>query len=454
MSSAPSQPPLGPTVIKLALPFFAGLVLIASVSLADAFFVARLGSAPLAAFSFTLPITGLIQALFMGLGQGITSLVSRTLGEGRQADAARYGRAGVSVSIACAFVTAAISVPLTPWILGAQGASEPLIRAATPYFITMMLGLVAPAISFAATAALRARGEMASTVRVMALAAVANILLAPALIFGLGPLPGFGMLGAGCATLLAYVTASLLATRKLRAAPDVWSRQALSGREWRSCARDLLRVGGPAAVAQALLPAALIVLTRGLAEFGDDAVAAVGVFSRMERIVMMLPLAVGGPLAPIVGLCWGRQEYARAAAAVRYSLAWIAVATSVIALGSIALHEPMARVLLGAGTATATLAWTLTTLPLAYPFASVMRLAVNALTAIGHAAEGSWLYAVRGFIVLPAALMVGGWFAGLPGALAGAVVSEVFVTLVAVARTFSVLRVEAHIAAKATQAAG
>src|SRR6202171_3904757 len=82
------EAPVGPTILRLALPNVVVMVVQASIGLIETYFVAKLGTDALAGMALVFPVVMLIQMMSAGgMGGGISSAIARTLGAGQRAEA-------------------------------------------------------------------------------------------------------------------------------------------------------------------------------------------------------------------------------------------------------------------------------------------------------------------------------------------------------------------------------
>ena len=313
MSSAERQTPIPLQLTKLALPMFVGYSLIASVGIVDAYFIAQLGTDALAGFAFAFPVAMVSQALFLGLGGGITSGVSRALGARHGARAQRLVLAGMVTIIASGALLLAALTPLQLALLSAMGAKGDVLAFATAYFAPLLVATAVVTVAIAGSSALRGMGETVSSAGIMLTAAAVNAILDPLLIFGLGPMPALGIAGAAWATLVgnavAGIVTAILVLRRLRRLRRLEPKSPLLDRpSWGSCFAEVLRVGVPAMFGNAFGRASIFVVTMMVASFGSAAVAGYGVVTRIEFQVLMMPLAIGGGPEPLVGRNWGRGK--------------------------------------------------------------------------------------------------------------------------------------------------
>jgi Na+-driven multidrug efflux pump len=135
----------------------------------------------------------------------------------------------------------------------------------------------------------------------MVLAAVANVVLDPLLIFGIGPIPRMELDGAAMAALLARGGLFFGALYFMRRRLDMLSFNRPDPVELRKSWVDILHVGIPAAGTNAIIPIATGVITAMLARYGPEAVAGFAVASRVESVTLVIYYAMSAIIGPFVG---------------------------------------------------------------------------------------------------------------------------------------------------------
>ncbi|WP_249322138.1 MATE family efflux transporter [Halomonas sp. PGE1] len=215
--------PIATTLLRKTLPVIGGMIAMMSFNLVDTWFIARLGTEPLAAVSFTFPVVFTVISLAIGLGIGTSAVVARRLGQGdheavrrRATDAALLA---LAVGLAMTLLGLATMEPLFR-LLGADEALMPHIR---DYMGIWYLGAAAVVVPRVLNSILRAHGNTVTQGLMMALAAGVNVLLDWWLIFGVGPFPAMGVSGAALATVLSWglMAVALAFQRELRGLIDL-----------------------------------------------------------------------------------------------------------------------------------------------------------------------------------------------------------------------------------------
>jgi putative MATE family efflux protein len=179
-------------------------------ALTDAFFVSRLGTDALATVGLTEAMITLLFAIAIGTGLATTAMVARRVGERDIAGA----RTAAAQSIVLGLVlSAAVAVPgviFAKDLLAVMGGSPELVATGHGYTRVLFGGSATIMLIFLLNAIFRGAGDAAIAMRVLWIANGVNILLDPCLIFGLGPFPELGVMGAAVATTIGRGTGVVL----------------------------------------------------------------------------------------------------------------------------------------------------------------------------------------------------------------------------------------------------
>ncbi|MEM1248078.1 MAG: MATE family efflux transporter [Acidobacteriota bacterium] len=300
-------------------PMTLGVLAVISVGLADAYFVGRLGEAPLAAIGFVFPVTIALTSLGIGLSAGANATISQALGR-RDEEAAQRIAAHVTV---VTLVLGLVVMLLGWWSVGplfrALGAEPELLSLIEEYMVVWYAGFPLLAGALVVNAAIRAHGNTALPAALMSLNAVFNVGLDPVLIWGWGPIEPQGVAGAAQATVIAFAVSLLVSLWPVLNRLEVTRPGAFLEPGYGQSLADVGAVGAPAALANAINPAGLAVLTAIVAQFGSAAVAGFGAAGRIESFAMVPLLGLSGSIGPVIGQNWGAKKIERAGRAVRVS---------------------------------------------------------------------------------------------------------------------------------------
>jgi putative MATE family efflux protein len=304
--------PVLPTLLRLAAPTAALMLLQGVVAAGEAAFVGRLGPAALAGVSLSFPLVMLMTTLSGGAyGGGVASGVARALGAGRAQDARRLAGTALGMSAVLGLAWMAAMLLLGRAFYRALGASGPALEAAVLYSDVLFLGAVPFWLSGAAASVLRGGGNAAYPAAAGAAGGAVTLAASPLVIFGAGPLPGLGVAGAAWA-VVAYNVAMAAALLRAVCAPDSPARPdwaALVPR-WRY-ASEILRVSVPSAANTLLTNLTFLVLTALVAPFGAAATAGYGAAGRLEYLLIPIVFGVGSALVPLVAASDGAGDFDR-----------------------------------------------------------------------------------------------------------------------------------------------
>jgi len=391
---------------KLTVPMIGGLFAIIAFNLTDTYFVARLGTAELAAISFTFPVVMVVGALAMGLGMGLSSVVSRAIGQGDGDQVRRLTTDGLILSFLVVLVFAIGGVLTLEPLFGRLGAPPemmPLIRQYMVVWYTSVAVLVIPMVG---NNAIRATGDAFTPSLIMMLSAGVNVILDPILIFGLLGAPRLELFGAALATAIARAISMVAALWVLyhRCGLLDFSRPSFA-RLWRSW-RAIFHVALPSAATNLLMPVMQGVVVRLAAGFGTATVAAVGAGVRIEGFALLVPMAVGSALLPFVGQNWGARRRARVRRGQRLSMGFSFTWGVLCLLGLQWAATPVARLFSDDAAVVRELTLFLRILPLAYGFGPINAYITLSLNAIGAPGRAALVSVGRlALITLPAAVI-------------------------------------------------
>lgn len=315
MSTARAQRLLeGPIILTLARLAAPGALLAlfqTAVSIADTYFVGRLGTAALAGLALVFPLVMLLQMLSAGaMGGGVSSALARALGAGREDTAKRLIAHALVIALAGGLAFTALLLGLGDALyalLGGQGAA---LAQALAYSHVLFAGAVGVWLANTLASVLRGSGNTLAPAIALAAAAVVQIPLSGALTLGWGPFPRLGIVGAALAYVIAFAVASFImgtmAWREgLRPEREHWRL------EWRVF-REILRVGAVSSVGALQTVLTAVVLTGFVGSFGTAALAGYGVGVRLELLQIPLVFAIGQALVVMVGTHIGAGRGAHA----------------------------------------------------------------------------------------------------------------------------------------------
>ncbi len=322
--------PIGRALGLLAIPMMLEMSMESVFAVVDIAFVSRLGTDAIAAVGITEALVTVLYAVAVGLGMGVTAMVSRRIGAKQTDAAASVTGQAIWIAAVLSIVIGVAGVMYAKEMLTMMGASDSVVATGTGFTSVLLGGSASILYLFLLNAAFRGAGDAAVALRSLWLANGLNIILDPCLIFGLGPFPEMGVTGAAVATTIGRGTGVLYQLwylfdgrgrlkfhfRHLRVIPSLISR--------------VLRisVGG---VGQFLVAtSSWIVIMRIVALYGSSAIAAYTIALRMLEFVWLPAWGLGNAAATLVGQNLGAKQALRAERsawlAARYNTIFMSIA--------------------------------------------------------------------------------------------------------------------------------
>ncbi|HKO80347.1 MAG TPA: MATE family efflux transporter [Chitinophagaceae bacterium] len=187
-------------IFLLAVPMILELVMESTFAIVDIFFVSKLGPSAVATVGLTETYLFLLYSIAMGLAMAVTAIIARRIGEKKKEDAGVAAIQSIFLALLCSIPFVIAGIFFAKDLLALMGADEWSIRHGYRFTQWMLGGNFVIVLLFVINAIFRGAGDAAIAMRVLLIANAINIILDPILIFGWGPIPAFGIEGAGIAT--------------------------------------------------------------------------------------------------------------------------------------------------------------------------------------------------------------------------------------------------------------
>jgi putative MATE family efflux protein len=327
-----TEGPIGRAIMLLAVPMVMEMLMESVFVVADIFFVSKLGPGAVAAVGLTESLLTIVYTLALGLGIGATATVARRIGEKDAEGAAHVAAQVLVLGVVVSIMLGAAGIAFAPQLLGLMGASAEVVASGSGYTRVMLGGCASVVMLFLVNAVFRGAGDAAIAMRSLWLANAINIVLAPCLIFGVGPFPELGVVGAAVGTTIGRATGALYGISRLfRAGSRLRLRRAQLGLD-AGVMRRLLRLSSSAMFQVFVGMASWIGLVRILSGFGDQALAGYVIGVRVILFALFPSWGLGNAAATMVGQALGAGKPERAERAV-----WLAGFYNVCFLGAVGL---------------------------------------------------------------------------------------------------------------------
>ena len=303
--------PIWRLLVRFSGPTILSMIVAASYNLVDAIFVGRLGPEALGALAIAFPIMLIFMAVGQGTGVGATSFISRRLGAGDHEGANRAAGVAITLSIMIGALMAAICLPNLQGLLRLFGASGRVLPLATSYMSILATFAVMQSTFLVMGNLVRAEGNPVLSGVSAITSAVANIILDPILIFGLGPAPAMGVAGAATATVIAHsIGAVILLVYFISSRTSYQFHLRSFLLDFRIVA-EFYRVGFSAMVRMSAQSFMIAVANTIATSFGVVPLAVLGVVFRLARFTFQPTMGLGQGILPLIGYNFGAKQKER-----------------------------------------------------------------------------------------------------------------------------------------------
>ena len=399
--------PEGKLIVTMSFPIMLSMLVQALYNIVDSAFVARISEDALTAVSLAFPVQLLMIAVATGAGVGVNALLSRRLGQKKQAEADAVAVNGVFLSVCFWLVFAVLGLLFGRAFIAAFTDVPAVVDMGTSYVTVVTVASCGVFLLFVAERLMQATGNTVYHMITQLIGAVLNCVLDPLLIFGLAGFPALGTTGAALATVISQITAMAIGFFiNIKFNHDVHLRV----RGFRPDAEILggiIRIGLPAAVQQSLMSVLTVGLNRILMPFSQTAVSFYGVYYKLQNFLFMPVYGLNNALIPMIGYNFGAQNRRRIERITRYALY---LAVGIMAAGTVlfeALPVPLLRLFDASDAMLAIGVPGIRTIALSFCFAGASVILSGCMQGLGRGGESLWVALVRQLIVvLPAAVLL------------------------------------------------
>ncbi len=311
---------MGPLIFSMALPAMVSMIINALYNIVDSIFVAQYSQSALAAVSLVFPLQTLVVAIGVGTGVGVNSLIARRLGEKRQLHANSAAEHGIALALIGGIVFLVLGFGLSGVFVNAFGAAEDVSVQAVQYSHIAVGLSIFVMISMMCEKVQQSTGNMIIPMMQGLTGAIINIILDPLMIFGIGPFPEMGVVGAALATVIGQIFGMLIGLWGVFKHQKVLKLNMRSFK-WRlQTVKDIYRVGLPGIVMQSIASVMTAGLNGILIGFSQTAVNVLAVYFKLQTFVFMPVFGLNQGALPVMGYNYGARNKHRLFGAYRIAL--------------------------------------------------------------------------------------------------------------------------------------
>lgn len=305
------EKPVLQMILAMSLPMILSMMVTSLYNIVDSLFVAKISETAMTALSLVYPVQNLINAVMIGFGIGMNAVISICLGAQEQKKADDAATQGLLLSILHGVVLTIGCIAVMPAFLRSFTADGETISLGLQYADIVFGFSVVTALHLSMEKIFQAVGRMTVSMVSMMTGCIANIILDPILIFGLGPAPAMGIRGAAIATGLGQVL-GLAVYLLFYVLSPIPVRIRVKDFSWdSSMTRKLYSIGIPSILNLALPSVLISALNAILAAYAQGYVLVLGAYYKLQTFLYLSANGLIQGIRPLIGYNYGAGEHQR-----------------------------------------------------------------------------------------------------------------------------------------------
>lgn len=295
--------------IKTSLPMIISMISIALYGIVDTIFVSNISEKALTAITLSYPIQNIITGIGLGTGIGLNSLLARSLGEKKQEKVKKI----ISNSILLTFLTwiiiAIISVLGIKPFLKYFSNDTKIIEFGASYLYIITIFSIGTLFQITIEKILEAYGKTKESMIVQISGSVINLILDPILIYGFLFVPAFGITGAAVATIIGQILGMLIGILYIRKFNIIeFNFSKINTKLDKEIVKEIYKVGIPTMILEITTSFIILLVNKVLIEFSDLAVSVWGIYTKVEKFVLIIIYGLNYGMIPIIAYNYGAKR--------------------------------------------------------------------------------------------------------------------------------------------------
>ncbi len=305
------EDPIKDLIKKIATPVVIGFFFNTMYNVVDTYFGGQISTTALAALSLSFPVFFLIIIFDSGISTGITALLANIIGEGDQFKTKKYIGQSISFGIIVSVILTIFGLLVSPSIFRLLGAEGEYLSIALSYMNYIFYGAIFFIMISVANSILQANGNTKTYRNFLIGGFILNCILDPWFLYGGLGLPALGFPGIAIATVTVemigciYIFYQAIKVKLITKETFKYMRL-----EW-SAIKEITSQALPASLNLATIGVGIFIITYFISNFGETAVAAYGIATRIEQITLLPTIGITVAALSIIGQNNGSKKYER-----------------------------------------------------------------------------------------------------------------------------------------------
>ena len=311
-----TKQPVGSLVITLGIPTTISMLVTNIYNMVDTMFVGKLGTSASGAVGIVFGFMSILQAFGFLFGQGAGSIISRRLGNKDEDSASVVASTAFFSSMFMGLLIGILGTVFNTKMVYLLGSTDTILPYAKTYSLFILAAAPFMTSTFTMNNILRFEGKASLSMVGLMTGAILNMVGDPILMFGLD----MGIAGAGLSTAISqFVSFCVLLSMFLSGKTQSKLSVRKITREF-NVLFDIVATGFPSLVRQGLQAVSTMILNQQARIYGDAAVAAMSIVSRISFFIFAVGLGIGQGFQPVCGFNYGAGKFTRVKEAFRFTL--------------------------------------------------------------------------------------------------------------------------------------
>ena len=317
-------------LFQVSFPIVISMFIQSMYNLVDSYYIGKINEEAFTAISIAFPIQNIMIGIGVGTGVGMSSLISRYLGEKNFKAANETAENGLSLALLYGIFLLLLSRFLPRPFLSAQTTNQNIIEYGVDYLQIVMglsMGLFT---QIFLERTLQSTGRTFFTMLTQLTGAILNIILDPIFIFGYFGLPAMGVKGAAIATVTGQIIGAIFGSfLQHKFNPEITIKKpSLSPK----IVKAIYVVGVPSMITITIQSFTIYLLNKMLSEISTSAIAALGAYFKVQSFVFMPIFGINNGLVPIIAYNYGAKNKDRIKKSIKLAFATVTVMTLMVSV--------------------------------------------------------------------------------------------------------------------------
>ena len=300
--------PVGKLLANMALPMILSMLVQALYNVVDSVYVSRISESAVTALSLAFPVQNLQIGFAVGIGVGVNSLLSKSLGEKNQEAANRAAGNGMVLMFIVTAAFMLFGIFGTRPYYEMQSTVADTVEGGIAYTSICCIFTMGIFMEILGERLLQATGRTVYTMITQGVGAIVNILLDPVFIFGWFGIPAMGIAGAAVATVIGQWIAAFLALYfNEKHNPEVQFGKRYAKLEWKTV-RTILTVGVPSIIMNGIGSFMNFGMNQILQGFTETATSVFGIYFKLQSFFFMPLFGINNATISIIAFNYGARK--------------------------------------------------------------------------------------------------------------------------------------------------